>query len=91
MGLVRFGLAVSLDGYVAGPEQSLENPLGIGGMQLHEWAFRLDAWRREHGESGGESNPSSAVEKVLSREPLYNKVSGHSRRSARGLTPAFLS
>src|SRR5205823_2701026 len=61
MGKVRFGLAVSLDGYVAGPEQSLENPLGIGGMQLHEWAFRLDAWRREHGESGGESNPSSAV------------------------------
>jgi len=61
MGQVRFGLAMSLDGYVAGPAQSLENPLGIGGMQLHEWAFRLDAWRREHGESGGESNPSSAV------------------------------
>jgi dihydrofolate reductase len=52
---------MSLGGYVAGPEQSLENPLGIGGMQLHEWAFRLDAWRREHGEAGGESNPSSAV------------------------------
>jgi dihydrofolate reductase len=61
MGNVRFGLAMSLDGYVAGPEQSLENPLGVGGMQLHEWAFRLDAFKRAHGEEGGETSPSSAV------------------------------
>jgi len=61
MGKVRFGLAMSLDGYVAGPEQSLENPLGVGGMELHEWAFRLDAFRRAHGQEGGEKNPSSAV------------------------------
>jgi dihydrofolate reductase len=61
MGIVRFGLAMSLDGFVAGPEQSLENPLGIGGMQLHEWAFRLADWRREHGLEGGETSPSSEV------------------------------
>jgi dihydrofolate reductase len=47
-------LSVSVDGYLAGPSPSLEDPLGIGGMQLHEWAFRLEAWRRPHGLEGGE-------------------------------------
>jgi dihydrofolate reductase len=47
-------LTVSLDGYVAGPSASLEDPLGAGGEQLHEWAFRLEAWRRQHGLEGGE-------------------------------------
>jgi dihydrofolate reductase len=61
MGQVRFGLSVSLDGFVAGPEQSLENPLGIGGEHLHDWIVRLDVWRRAHGEEGGETTPSSAV------------------------------
>lgn len=41
---------MSLDGFVAGPSQSLDNPLGIGGMRLHEWAFPLAAWRAPHGE-----------------------------------------
>jgi hypothetical protein len=40
---VRFQIAISLDGYVAGPNQSEENPLGEGGMQLQEWVFELDA------------------------------------------------
>jgi dihydrofolate reductase len=35
-------LSVSLDGYLAGPDQSLENPIGVGGMGLHEWAFGDD-------------------------------------------------
>src|SRR4051794_2864900 len=52
---------MSLDGYVAGPNQSEENPLGEGGEQLHEWAFALEAWRRPHGYDGGEVNASSAV------------------------------
>jgi dihydrofolate reductase len=47
-------LSVSVDGYLAGPSPSLEDPLGIGGMQLHEWAVRLEAWRRQHGLEGGE-------------------------------------
>jgi hypothetical protein len=37
----RFQLAVSLDGFVAGPDQSEENPLGVGGMELHQWVFKL--------------------------------------------------
>jgi len=52
---------MSLDGYIAGPEQSLENPLGIGGVKLHEWAFALAAWRAPHGLEGGEVNESTAV------------------------------
>lgn len=50
---------MSLDGFVAGPDQSLENPLGVGGMQLHEWAFRLEAWRSQHGLPGGEVDVDS--------------------------------
>jgi dihydrofolate reductase len=58
---VRFQIAMSLDGYVAGPNQSEENPLGEGGTQLHEWAVALEAWRKPHGMEGGEVNASSAV------------------------------
>jgi dihydrofolate reductase len=61
MSKVRFGLSMSLDGYVAGPQQSLENPLGIGGEQLHEWALALAAWREPHGLDGGEVNASTPV------------------------------
>ena len=52
---------MSLDGFVAGPGQSLDNPLGIGGMRLHEWVFPLAVWRAMHGMPGGEVNESSWV------------------------------
>jgi dihydrofolate reductase len=52
---------MSLDGFVAGPNQSEENPLGEGGMQLHEWAFGLAVWRKAHGLDGGEVNASTGV------------------------------
>jgi dihydrofolate reductase len=58
---LRFDISMSLDGYVAGPNQSLENPLGEGGEQLHEWVISLEAWRKGHGYEGGEVSPSSAV------------------------------
>jgi dihydrofolate reductase len=45
--------AMSIDGYCAGPGQSLENPLGIGGLALHEWAFATRTWSRMHGDDGG--------------------------------------
>jgi len=48
-------IAISLDGYAAGPEQSLENPLGVGGEQMHEWVFETRTWRRIVGEDGGET------------------------------------
>src|ERR671930_600099 len=59
MGKVRANTSISLDGYVAGPNQSEDNPLGEGGEQLHEWMFALKAWRETHGEEGGEVNPST--------------------------------
>jgi len=52
---------MSLDGFVAGPDQSVENPLGVGGEQLHEWVFPLAVWRKVHGLEGGEVNESSKV------------------------------
>ena len=48
MTLVRVNLSISLDGYVAGPRQSLENPLGEGGTALHEWAFATRSFRGTH-------------------------------------------
>jgi dihydrofolate reductase len=61
MGKLRFQIAISLDGFVAGPDQSEENPLGVGGEGLHEWALELDAWRKPHGLGGGEVNASTLV------------------------------
>ena len=61
MSKVRVHIAASADGYVAGPDQSLENPLGEGGESLHEWAFPLRAFREAHGREGGEVNASNLV------------------------------
>lgn len=68
MSKLRLQISISLDGYVAGPEQSAEHPLGIGGMGLHEWIFPLAAWRAPHGLEGGVVNSSSpVVERSLAR------------------------
>lgn len=61
MGKLRLTITMSLDGYVAGPDQDEANPLGVGGMRLHEWFFPLKAFREMHGQDGGEVNASSAV------------------------------
>jgi dihydrofolate reductase len=61
MSRLRLKISMSLDGFVAGPHQSVENPLGIGGMRLHEWVFPLAVWRAMHGLSGGEINESTRV------------------------------
>jgi dihydrofolate reductase len=61
MSKVRAHISVSADGYVAGPNQSHENPLGEGGEQLHDWVVELQAWREEHGREGGEVNASTPV------------------------------
>jgi hypothetical protein len=61
MSKLRMRISMSLDGFVAGPEQSVRNPLGIGGEQLHGWAIELAAWRAQHGMPGGEVNESTLV------------------------------
>ena len=54
-------ISMSLDGFVAGPNQSPKEPLGIGGERLHDWVVGLAAWREAHGLEGGKVNASSAV------------------------------
>jgi dihydrofolate reductase len=61
MSKVRAHITASLDGYVAGPNQSHENPLGEGGEALHDWMIELRAWREPHGREGGEENASTAI------------------------------
>ena len=61
MGKVRAHISVSLDGYVAGPNQSLEEPLGAGGESLHDWVVVLKAWRERAGLEGGVENANTAV------------------------------
>src|SRR5438132_14411291 len=54
-------ITMSLDGFVAGPNQTLEHPLGEGGERLHEWVYGLRAWRESHGLAGGETNSDSEL------------------------------
>lgn len=61
MSKLRLKISMSLDGFVAGPDQSVDNPLGIGGMRLHQWVFPLKVWRAQMGWEGGEVNESSRV------------------------------
>jgi dihydrofolate reductase len=61
MSKVRAHISVSADGYVAGPNQTLDEPLGEGGESLHDWVVSLAAWREAHGKEGGEVNASSPV------------------------------
>lgn len=58
---LRFKISMSLDGFVAGPSQSVKNPLGIGGGRLHEWAFQLAVFRALLGIDGGVVNESTPV------------------------------
>jgi dihydrofolate reductase len=52
--------ALSLDGYGAGPDQSLQNPLGVRGPELMEWFFQTRVWRGMHGQDGGETGTDNA-------------------------------
>ena len=54
-------ISTSLDGFVAGPNPTLDEPLGQHGEDLHEWAFAAASWRESHGQSGGEDNADSKV------------------------------
>jgi dihydrofolate reductase len=61
MGKVRFEISASLDGFVAGPDPSREQPLGEGGERLHEWVTGLASWRERHGLEGGAENADSEI------------------------------
>jgi dihydrofolate reductase len=61
MSKVRVHIAVSADGYAAGPNESQKNPLGEGGEELHDWLVKLKAWREAHGMEGGEEDASTPI------------------------------
>jgi dihydrofolate reductase len=61
MSKVTCQISISLDGFVAGPNQSLENPIGEGGLRLHEWVFATASWREQQGLTGGENSIDSEV------------------------------
>jgi dihydrofolate reductase len=57
MGTVHASLGMSLDGFVAGPN----NPLGDGGMRIHRWVYDLEGWRERQSLQGGKTNPDDEV------------------------------
>jgi dihydrofolate reductase len=59
--MVFCDISMSLDGYVAGPDQTLDEPLGCGGERLHDWAVRLKSFRERHGMPGGETGVDDDV------------------------------
>ncbi|HEX2378368.1 MAG TPA: dihydrofolate reductase family protein [Gaiellales bacterium] len=61
MARITLDITMSLDGYIAGPDPSLDDPLGKGGEDLHEWMLRLAAWRSAHGLEGGETGPDAEL------------------------------
>ena len=61
MGRVVFDITTSLDGFIAGPNDGPEHPLGEGGEKLHEWVYGLVSWREPHGLEGGETGRDSEV------------------------------
>lgn len=81
-------LSISLDGFVAGPNQSLNDPLGEGGMRLHEWMFATETWRRQHGEAGGERGADAEIaERLVAGYGAFvmgrNMFGGRSQRDGR--------
>ena len=61
MGTVSVDLSMSLDGFVAGPDDGPEAPLGRGGERLHEWVYGLASWRARHGHEGGQVNRDAEI------------------------------
>ena len=61
MNKLRFNITMTLDGYIAGTNQSLEHPLGEGAEHIHDWVIKLRFWREMHGMSGGETGTSDEV------------------------------
>src|ERR671925_410795 len=75
MSKLRCHIAISADGFVAGPNQSEENPLGEGGEGLHDWIVAPAAWRQSPGKQGGELNESTRIVEE-SRENIGAGVMG---------------
>jgi dihydrofolate reductase len=72
MNSVTCHISISLDGFVAGPNQSVENPIGEGGMRLHQWVFETASWREQQGlEGGARSDDSEVADEVVRNVGAY--------------------
>ncbi len=69
MGKVFFDVGISLDGFIAGPNGGAKNPLGDGGLKIHEWMFRQKAFLQHIKQEGGETNnkDNNLIEELFSR------------------------
>jgi dihydrofolate reductase len=61
VGSVLIDISMSLDGFVAGPNPSVDQPLGEGGERIHEWIVGLESWRKQHRKEGGARNVDSEI------------------------------
>ncbi|HYH11561.1 MAG TPA: dihydrofolate reductase family protein, partial [Thermomicrobiales bacterium] len=68
MSKVIADMSMSLDGYIAGPNDSIDNPLGDDGERLHEWMTSLESWQQSHGLEGGERNQDSEIAEEYGRD-----------------------
>ncbi len=85
MAKLRFNVTMSLDGYVAGPDQSLEHPLGVGGEALHEWALATRSSRATHGTEGGVTQLT--LRRALRLRAQGRRVGPPPRRSRASCSP----
>lgn len=58
-------ITMSVDGFVAGPNRTLEQPLGENGEELHQWILGLESWREQHGREGGKRNADDELVRAL--------------------------
>jgi hypothetical protein len=78
------GFSLSVDGYGAGPDQNLDNPLGVGGLALHEWAFATRTFRQMFGNDGG----TTGVDNDFAARGFANMTAGRAGgATSRPITP----
>ena len=73
---LRCHISISADGFVAGPNQSMETPLGEGGEGLHDWVVSLAAWREPHDKPGGEVNDAADAHRDGDEQQQCQQVFG---------------
>jgi hypothetical protein len=70
MGKVTADMSISLDGFITGPNDGVELPLGEGGERLHEWVYDLRSFRERHGREGGKTGRDDEVlEEAFAKPP----------------------
>lgn len=88
MGKVRVNaFSMSVDGYGAGADQSLEDPLGVGGLALHEWAFSTRTFQRMFGQRGG----STGIDQSFAARSFENVGAGHRATDGSGARHIFVA